>query len=189
MSGKARIGSTVIGSSRSKSDRRVLQVRRGRPLTSALHEPHLAALQFQRTARSGRLVALDPVEGVEDDHPLLDRARRTRRSGRASPGLPRKTLRCASGIDRSVVSARRRGGRASSSGIVGSGAVRDGHRAVARERDDAVDACPSARRRWPGWSRRLWAPRLSVRCRALRVIASETISRLRSSKTRFQPGL
>ena len=53
MSGKARIGSTVIGSSRSKSDRRVLQVRLGRPSTSALHDPHLAALQFQRTARSG----------------------------------------------------------------------------------------------------------------------------------------
>ena len=38
---------------RSKSDSRVLHVRRGRPLTSALHEPHFAALQFQRTARSG----------------------------------------------------------------------------------------------------------------------------------------
>ena len=53
ISGNARIGSTVIVSSRSKSDSRVLQVSRGRPLTSALHEPHLAALQFQRTARSG----------------------------------------------------------------------------------------------------------------------------------------
>ena len=53
MCGKARIGSTVIGWSRSKSESRVLQVRLGRPSTSALHEPHLAALQFQRTARSG----------------------------------------------------------------------------------------------------------------------------------------
>jgi len=32
---------------------RVLHVNRGRPLTSAEHEPHLPALQFQRTARSG----------------------------------------------------------------------------------------------------------------------------------------
>src|SRR3954463_15188223 len=47
------MGSTVIVSSRSKSERRVLHVSRGRPLTSALHEPHFAALQFQRTARSG----------------------------------------------------------------------------------------------------------------------------------------
>ena len=53
MRGNARIGSTVIGSSGSKSDSRVLHVRLGRPLTSALHEPHFAALQFQRTARSG----------------------------------------------------------------------------------------------------------------------------------------
>ena len=53
MSGNARIGSTVIVSPSSKSDSRVLHVRLGRPLTSALHEPHLAALQFQRTARSG----------------------------------------------------------------------------------------------------------------------------------------
>src|SRR5438093_2294790 len=42
-----------MGSSRSKSDSRVLHVRLGRPLTSAPQEPHFAALQFQRTARSG----------------------------------------------------------------------------------------------------------------------------------------
>jgi hypothetical protein len=32
-------------------------MRRGLPLTSALHEPHLPALQFQRTAMSGACVA------------------------------------------------------------------------------------------------------------------------------------
>ena len=53
MSGNVRIGSTVIASPSGKSERRVLHIRLGRPLTSALHEPHLAALQFQRTARSG----------------------------------------------------------------------------------------------------------------------------------------
>jgi outer membrane receptor protein involved in Fe transport len=29
-----------------------MHIRRGRPLTSTLHDPHLPALQFQRTARS-----------------------------------------------------------------------------------------------------------------------------------------
>ena len=53
MIGNAFIGSTVIGSSSGRSSRRVLHIRRGRPFTSALQEPHLAALQFQRTARSG----------------------------------------------------------------------------------------------------------------------------------------
>ncbi len=32
---------------------RVMQSRRGLPFTSALHEPHRPALQFQRTASSG----------------------------------------------------------------------------------------------------------------------------------------
>jgi hypothetical protein len=34
-----------------------LHIRRGRPFTSPLHEPHLAALQFHLTARSGALFA------------------------------------------------------------------------------------------------------------------------------------
>ena len=53
MTGNAFIGSTVIGSSSGRWSSRVLHISRGRPFTSALHEPHLAALQFQRTARSG----------------------------------------------------------------------------------------------------------------------------------------
>jgi hypothetical protein len=64
-------------------------------------EPHLAALQFQRTARSGRRVGLDPVEGVEDDHPLLDRDLELGERARppsASPG------RSASGCSASVAS-------------------------------------------------------------------------------------
>ena len=36
---------------------RVMHISRGLPLTSALHEPHRPALQFQRTARSGAWVA------------------------------------------------------------------------------------------------------------------------------------
>ena len=36
---------------------RVMQSSLGRPLISALHEPHLPALQFHRTAKSGAWVA------------------------------------------------------------------------------------------------------------------------------------
>src|ERR1700674_3930792 len=42
-----------MGLSRGSASIRVLHVSRGRPLTSAEQEPHLPALQFQRTARSG----------------------------------------------------------------------------------------------------------------------------------------
>jgi hypothetical protein len=52
MSGNAFSGPTVIGSSSGRSSSRVLHISEGRPFTSAPHEPHLAALQFQRTARS-----------------------------------------------------------------------------------------------------------------------------------------
>ena len=187
MSGKARIGSTVIGSSRSKSDRRVLQVRLGRPSTSAPHEPHLAALQFQRTARSG---ASWPWIQWRASSTTIPSSTGTSNSSKwpGVPGVPRKTLRCASGIDRSVVSVRRRGGRRSSSGIFGSFAAVT---AIAPSRcgETTLLRLPQCLSSGSGWSRRLWAPRLSVRCRALRVIASETISRARSSKTRFQPGL
>ncbi len=53
ITGKAFIGSTVIGSNGGRWSSRVLHISRGLPLISALQEPHLAALQFQRTARSG----------------------------------------------------------------------------------------------------------------------------------------
>src|SRR5271167_3797858 len=53
MMGKARIGETVTGCSIGKVLMRVMHINRGLPLISALHEPHLPALQFQRTARSG----------------------------------------------------------------------------------------------------------------------------------------
>jgi hypothetical protein len=48
---------TVIVSSGVNTDMRVMHISRGRPLISAEHEPHLPALQFQRTARSGACVA------------------------------------------------------------------------------------------------------------------------------------
>ena len=57
MTGNARIGVIVIVSSSVNVFIRVMHISRGRPLTSALHEPHLPALQFHRTARSGACVA------------------------------------------------------------------------------------------------------------------------------------
>ena len=52
-SGNAFIGWTVTGSSSFSVLRRVMHISRGLPLTSAEQEPHLPALQFHRTARSG----------------------------------------------------------------------------------------------------------------------------------------
>ena len=52
MSGKVRIGSTVTGAFERRSLNRVMHIRRGFPATSAEQDPHLPALQFQRTARS-----------------------------------------------------------------------------------------------------------------------------------------
>ena len=53
MSGNVFIGSTVTGSLRSSVFSRVMHISRGLPLISAEHDPHLPALQFHRTARSG----------------------------------------------------------------------------------------------------------------------------------------
>ena len=72
ITGKARSGVTVTTSSSVKVLIRVMHISRGRPLTSALQEPHLPALQFHRTARSGRLRRLQPVDDVEDDLALVD---------------------------------------------------------------------------------------------------------------------
>ena len=53
MMGNVRMGATATGSPSGSSSMRVMHIRRGRPLISAEHEPHLPALQFQRQARSG----------------------------------------------------------------------------------------------------------------------------------------
>ena len=52
MIGNAFMGSTLIGSSVGSVFMRVMHMSLGIPLTSAEQEPHLPALQFQRTARS-----------------------------------------------------------------------------------------------------------------------------------------
>ena len=57
MTGNVRSGVTVTVSSSPNVLIRVMHISRGRPLISALHEPHLPALQFHRTARSPAWVA------------------------------------------------------------------------------------------------------------------------------------
>ncbi len=57
MMGNVFIGATVTGSPSGSVSIRVMHSRRGNPLISAEHEPHLPALQFQRQARSGASVA------------------------------------------------------------------------------------------------------------------------------------
>src|SRR5579872_7514802 len=52
MSGNVFIGSTVTGLSIGIEFSRVMHISFGMPLISAEHDPHLPALQFQRTARS-----------------------------------------------------------------------------------------------------------------------------------------
>ena len=53
MMGNVFIGATVTGAPSGSVSIRVMHMRRGSPLISAEHEPHLPALQFQRQARSG----------------------------------------------------------------------------------------------------------------------------------------
>ena len=95
----------------------------------------------------GRLVALDPVEGVEDDHPLLDRARRTRRSGpprRGCRGRP-------SGGRRASILRRqwslRRAGRAARRASSGSGVVVDASSCRRRRAATTLLRPPQRRRR------------------------------------------
>ena len=57
MTGNVFIGATVMVAPSSNRFIRVMHSSRGLPLISALHEPHLPALQFQRTARSPDWVA------------------------------------------------------------------------------------------------------------------------------------
>jgi len=53
ITGKVCIGSRMIGMFRSRLLSRVIHMSFGMPLISAEHEPHLPALQFHRSARSG----------------------------------------------------------------------------------------------------------------------------------------
>src|SRR5688500_15139197 len=57
MTGNVFTGETRISSPASNVFIRVMHMSFGWPLISALHDPHLPALQFHRTARSGACVA------------------------------------------------------------------------------------------------------------------------------------
>ncbi len=57
MIGKLRIGVTVMGSPSGKFVMRVMHIRLGCPLISALHDPQRPALQFHRTASDGSCLA------------------------------------------------------------------------------------------------------------------------------------
>jgi hypothetical protein len=56
-SGNAFIGSTTTVSPGGRSPQRVMHIRLGTPLISAEQDPHLPALQFHLTARSGHCSA------------------------------------------------------------------------------------------------------------------------------------
>ena len=71
MTGNVRSGVMVSVSSGLKIDIRVMQASRGRPLISIEHEPHLPALQFQRTARSPVWVACNRCRMSSTTSPSL----------------------------------------------------------------------------------------------------------------------
>ena len=71
ITGNVRSGVIVIGSPGSNIDIRVMQASRGRPLISIEHEPHLPALQFQRTARSPAWVACSRCRTSRTTSPSL----------------------------------------------------------------------------------------------------------------------
>ncbi|CAM5320297.1 hypothetical protein SVIOM342S_01034 [Streptomyces violaceorubidus] len=83
-----------VVSSRVNTDMRVMHSSRGRPLISAEHEPHLPALQFQRTARSGAWAAWRRWMMSRTTSPLFTS---TVKSARPPPSTsPRHTLNRAS---------------------------------------------------------------------------------------------
>src|SRR5437899_8071200 len=94
MIGKVFIGLTETVSPGGKWSSRDLHISAGLPFTSALHEPHLAALQFQRTARSGARCAW--IQWIASST-TMPGSTGTRYSTSAPPlASPRKTERMAS---------------------------------------------------------------------------------------------
>ncbi|SKT96001.1 Uncharacterised protein [Mycobacteroides abscessus subsp. abscessus] len=94
ITGKARSGVTVMVSDSSNVDIRVMHISRGRPLISAEHDPHLPALQFQRTARSEAWVAWMRWMMSSTTSPSLTGTVKSMSSPPSSS--PRQTRRCAS---------------------------------------------------------------------------------------------
>jgi hypothetical protein len=92
--GNVRIGVTVTVSSSPKVLIRVMHISRGRPLISALHDPHLPALQFQRTARSPTWVACNRWMTSSTTSPSFTSTVNVCRS--PPPASPRQTRNVAS---------------------------------------------------------------------------------------------
>src|SRR5947208_484684 len=88
------MGATVIGSPGGNWSSRVMHMRRGLPFTSALHEPHRPALQFQRQARS--LAACAWMWCTASRTTIPSWSGTVKSSNRPSSRVPRKTLSSAS---------------------------------------------------------------------------------------------
>ena len=165
-----------------------MHISRGLPLISAEHEPHLPALQFQRTARSGACVGLDPVDDVEDDHALVDldavvlaarrpssSPRQIRNVARRSPSVSPPSASARQLVVGQVLLelARARTARSSSGRHRRAAAARDHDASSPSARQIRVDLAPLVGL-MPGKSSRVWPPRLSARSSAARGDASET---------------
>ena len=145
ISGKARIGSTVIGSLEVEVRQAGLAGQARPAVDLGAARAALGGLAVPADGEVRRLVALDPVEGVEDDHPLLDRDVELVERDPAPSGLPRKTLRMCVGHRCAPSSVRccraGRGARRASRAAARSSTVIV---AVAARDDDAVAVAPGA---------------------------------------------
>ena len=195
MTGKVRSGVTVMVSVGSKVDIRVMHISPGLPLTSALHEPHLPALQFQRTARSGAWVACRRWTMSRTTSPSLTS---TVKSSSAPPvSSPRQTRKLASYpirqaprvvevLGQLVAFEQRQQVRAHR----GQWLLDDLDAVAIAASQPADHVRPDATSRSiAGKSSRVCPPRDSSRVRAARAMHSETTSMLSRSRARCQPGL
>src|SRR4029078_7422364 len=154
----------------------------GPPVDLGTARPAFRGLAVPADGEVGSGVGLDPMKGVENDHPLLDR--------HLELGVGARLLRRAAEDPHQDV--RHQAPPPASASVRSSFDI-------AGSFDVPPLSAPPSRRTTTlrpahfgsvaGKSSRLCAPRLSWRASALRAIASEISIRFRTSKTRFQPGL
>ena len=189
MSGNVRIGSTVMASPSGKSDRRVLHMQARAAVDLGAARAALGGLAVP-AARRGRAGRSPGSSGWRRGRPCPPRwARGTRRSRPRSPGSPRNTHRVASVTIRALPPALRHEQRASSSGSVTVVGPSRTSMSVPSRRTAHVHMVPRVRRvpgGRGGCGRRGSPSRIERRC-ARR--PPTTMSMLRSSNTRSQPGL
>ena len=176
------MGSTRIASPAGNPSSRDLHISLGRPLISALQQPHFAALQFQRTARSFACVRWISRMASSTTIPT---SAAISYSTKPPPELsPRQTS------NRRVLTSAPR--PCAPRRAAASSATRTAGRSSTCMPSSPLLTTRLCSRQWPsyaGWSSRLCAPRLSVRRRAQRVIASAQVRRLPRSRHRFHAGL